>query len=80
MSMRIGKMPKAGDVVLVYAQFVNSFETKIRPAVVLYEHFSNIVLAGITSNVKMKGIPLSVTEGVYKPCVIKKYYVFTIAK
>jgi len=37
-------------------QFTDSFEIKKRPAVVLFEELTNVVVAGITSNKNMKGI------------------------
>ena len=51
----------------------------IRPAVVLFEEMGNIVVAGITSNLRMKGISLTEKEGAIKNSVIKTNYVFTIA-
>jgi mRNA interferase MazF len=73
-------MPKPGDVVIVMVQFVDSPEIKHRPAVVLFEELGNTVVAGITSNLKMKGIPLSKTEGAVKDSVIKLNYIFTISE
>ncbi len=70
---------ESGDVVLAFVQFTDSNEIKARPAVVLYEEFDNIVLAGITSNRKMQGIPLAVEDGVVKPSVIKVNYIFTVS-
>jgi len=70
-------MHEPGDVILVQMQFADSFETKKRPAVVLFEEFSNIVVAGITSNTEMKGIPLSKKEGAIKDSIIKTNYIFT---
>lgn len=52
-------MPKSGDVVLAKIQFTDTFEVKTRPALVLFEEYDNIVVAGITSNVQMQGIPLT---------------------
>ena len=51
-------MTKAGDVILSKVQFTDTFEIKKRPALVLFEEFDNVVVAGITSNLEMKGIPL----------------------
>ncbi len=73
-------MFRAGDVVIAEVQFADTFETKKRPALVLFEELDNIVVAGITSNVKMKGIPLSKKEGVIKDSIIKVNYMFTISK
>lgn len=56
-------MPDSGDVVLAWVQFADSQEVKQRPAVVLYKEHGNFVVAGVTSNLKMKGIPLTKNEG-----------------
>ncbi|MEN3053093.1 MAG: type II toxin-antitoxin system PemK/MazF family toxin [Candidatus Methanosuratincola petrocarbonis] len=77
--MRLGRMLKAGDVILAAVQFTDSPELKIRPAVVLFEDMGNVVVAGITSNLKMKGIPLCKSEGAIKDSVIKLNYIFTIS-
>lgn len=77
--MRNGKMPNSGDVVLATIQFTDSFEIKKRPAVVLYKDFNNIVVAGITSNPEMRGIPLRKKEGAVKDSVVKLNYIFTIS-
>jgi len=73
-------MVKPGEVVLTNIQFTDTFEVKKRPALVLFEEFDNIVVAGITSNVEMKGIPLTKKEGAIKNSVIKLNYIFTISK
>ena len=73
-------MPRSGHVIIARVQFADSGEVKLRPAVVLFEEFGNVVVAGITSNLKMKGIPLSKTEGAVKDSVIKLNYVFTISE
>ena len=70
-------MLKAGDVVLVKLQFADTFEIKKRPALVLYEAHDNIVVAGITSNLNMKGIPITKEEGLMKDSVVKLNYIFT---
>ena len=72
-------MLKPGDVVLTNVQYADTFEIKKRPALVLFEEFDNIVVAGITSNLKMKGIPLTTKEGAIKDSVIKLNYIFTIS-
>lgn len=72
-------MLKPGDVVLAQVQFTDTFEIKKRPALVLFEELDNVVVAGITSNTKMKGIPLSKDEGAIKDSVIKLNYIFTIS-
>ena len=73
-------MLKSGDVVLARVQFTDTFEVKKRPALVLFEEFDNVVVAGITSNLKMKGMPLSKKEGAVKDSVIKLNYIFTISR
>ncbi len=73
-------MLKAGDVVLTKLQFTDSFEVKTRPAVVLFQEFGNVVVAGVTSNTEMKGIALTVKEGAVKNSVIKINYLFTISE
>jgi len=73
-------MPRSGDVVIAQIQFTDTFEIKKRPALVLFEELDNVVVAGITSNLEMKGIPLSKAEGAVKDSVIKLNYIFTISK
>ncbi|HWR63897.1 MAG TPA: type II toxin-antitoxin system PemK/MazF family toxin [Candidatus Thermoplasmatota archaeon] len=70
---------RSGDVVLAQIQFTDTFEIKKRPALVLFEELDNIIVAGITSNTKMKGIPLSKEDGIIKDSVIKLNYIFTIS-
>lgn len=72
-------MHKPGEVVLVQLQFTDTFEIKTRPAVVLFEEFGNVIVAGITSNLKMKGIPLTKKDGAIKNSVIKPNYIFTVS-
>ena len=72
-------MFRPGDVILAKVQFTDTPEIKQRPAVVLFEEFGNIVIAGITSNLKMQGIPLSKGEGMLKDSIIKLNYIFTIS-
>jgi mRNA interferase MazF len=73
-------MLKAGDVVLAQIQFTDTYEVKKRPAVVLFEEMGNVVVAGITSNPNMQGIPLTKEEGAIKDSVIKLNYIFTISE
>ncbi len=73
-------MPEAGDVIIASVQFTDTNEVKIRPAVVLFEELGNVVIAGITSNTKMRGIPLTRSEGAVKDSVIKLNYIFTISE
>ena len=78
--MRHGKMLKAGDVVLAKIQFTDTFEIKTRPALVLFEEFNNIIVAGITSNTDMDGISLTKEEGAVKDSIIKLNYIFTVSE
>jgi|TARA_B100001971_G_C18183490_1_gene534186 mRNA interferase MazF len=73
-------MPNAGDIVLTNIQFTDTFEVKKRPALVLFEEFNNVVVAGITSNQEMKGVPLTKKEGAIKDSVIKLNYIFTVSE
>jgi len=73
-------MPKPGDVILTKIQFVDTFEIKKRPALVLFKEYNNIVVAGITSSKKMEGISLLKKEGAMKDSIIKLNYLFTISE
>ena len=68
-----------GDVVIAEVQFTDTFEIKKRPALVLFEGFDNVVIAGITSNTNMQGVPLSKQDGAVKDSVIKLNYIFTVS-
>lgn len=69
-----------GEVILAKVQYTDTFEIKKRPALVLFEEFGNIVIAGITSNTKIEGVPLTREEGALKESIIKLNYIFTISK
>ena len=71
-------MPKAGDVIITRVQFADTEKSKIRPALVLFEELGNIVIAGITTNLQMKGIPIYKNEGAAQDSMIKLNYIFTI--
>lgn len=73
-------MFNSGDVVLARVQFTDTFDVKTRPAVVLFEELGNVVVAGITSNLAMKGITLTQKEGAIKDSIIKTNYIFTISE
>ncbi len=73
-------MHKFGEVILAEVQFVDTFETKLRPALVLFEEFDNVVVMGITSNLEMEGIKLTKKEGAIKDSVLKLNYIFTISE
>lgn len=69
-----------GDIILAEVQFTDTLEIKTRPALVLFEEEGNIVVAGITSNLKMKGVGLTRKEGAVKESIIKLNYIFTISE
>ena len=71
---------KFGDVLLAFVQFVDTNELKIRPVLVLFEEYGNIITAGITSNPHMKGIPLTLKEGMARDSIIKLNYIMTISQ
>ena len=73
-------MLKPGNVVLAKVQFTDTFEVKKRPTLILFEEFGNVVVAGVTSNKKMKGVPISKEEGALKDCVVKLNYIFTLSE
>ncbi|MEK6822555.1 MAG: type II toxin-antitoxin system PemK/MazF family toxin [Nanoarchaeota archaeon] len=73
-------MHKPGEIVLATLQFTDTFEVKKRPALVLFEEHNNVVVAGITSNLEMQGIPLTKKEGAIKDSIIKLNYIFTVSE
>lgn len=73
-------MHKFGEVVLASVQYTDTFEIKKRPALVLFEDQGNVVVMGITSNLKMKGITLHKKEGAVRDSIIKLNYIFTISE
>ncbi len=78
--MTLGMTLESGDVILASVQFTDTLNIKKRPAVVLFEEYDNVIIAGITSNTKMIGIPLTQAEGALKESVIKVNYIFTISR
>jgi mRNA interferase MazF len=73
-------MYKFGEVILAQVQYTDTFEMKRRPALVLFEEQGNIVVMGITSNLRMKGLLLTRKEGAVRESVIKINYIFTISE
>ena len=67
-----------GDIILAQINYTDSSESKKRPALVLFEDHGNIVVAGITSNLSMKGVLIKRDEGMLKDSIIKLNYIFTI--
>ncbi len=72
-------MHKFGEVILTQIQFVDTYEVKTRPALVLFEEYDNVIVCAITSNEQMKGIKLLKKEGAVKDSIIKLNYIFTIS-
>jgi len=73
-------MHNFGEIILAEVQFTDTFEIKTRPALVLFEEEGNVIVAGITSNTKMKGVQLTKKEGAIKESIIKLNYIFTISE
>ena len=73
-------MHKFGEIILASVQYIDTFEIKKRPALVLFGDSGNVIVAGITSNLKMKGISLHKKERAIRESVIKLNYVFTISE
>ncbi|HEC92281.1 MAG TPA: hypothetical protein ENI51_04710 [Candidatus Atribacteria bacterium] len=67
-----------GDIILVEVPFTDRLEVKLRPALVLFEEKKNVIIAGITSNLKMGGILLPKSEGLIVDSVLKLNYIFTV--
>lgn len=78
--MKYGRRYNFGDIIVASVQFVDTFEIKRRPALILFEEYDNIVCAVITSNPKMKGISIIKKEGMAVDSVIKLNYIFTISE
>ena len=47
-------MPESGDVIITRVKFTEGEGSKIRPALILFEEMGNLVIAGITTNTRMK--------------------------
>lgn len=71
-------MPRSGDIIIARVRFADDQGSKIRPALVLFEELGNVVIAGVTTNLHMKGVPISKSEGAAQDSVIKLNYIFTI--
>ncbi len=71
-------MPRAGDIVITRVRFADNEGSKIRPALILFEEHGNVIIAGITTNLRMKGIHIVRSEGTAQDSVIKLNYIFTI--
>lgn len=69
-----------GEVILCSVQYTDTFEVKKRPALVLFEEKGNVVVFGITSNLKMQGVTILKREGAVKESIIKINYIFTISE
>ena len=70
-------MPKAGDVVITRIRSADYEGSKIRPALVLFDEPGDIVIVGISTNLKMERIPIIMSGGTAQDNVIKPNYFFT---
>ncbi len=78
--MKSGRKYKFGDVILASVQYTDTLEIKTRPALVLFEEYENIVIAGITSNPHMQGISLTKQEGMVIDSIVKLNYIMTLTE
>ncbi len=78
--MKSGRQFKFGDVILTEVFFTDLIHKKRRPALVLFEKYSNVIVAGITSNPSMDGVLLRKRKGLPVDSVVKLNYIFTIDK
>ena len=56
---------------LTEVQFVDAFEIKTRPALILFEDCRNVVVVRITSNTNISVVPITKSGGSIKDSVIK---------
>jgi len=75
-----GKKYNFGDIILAFVQYTDTPEIKTRPALVLFEEYGNIIVAGITSNTNMDGISISKEEGMITDSIIKLNYIVTLSE
>ena len=54
---------QAGEAIVTIVRFADSVNPKIWPALLLFEELGNMVKAGISINLRMKGIPITKAEG-----------------
>ena len=71
-------MFSAGDVVVATIRFEKGGEAKHRMVLVLFEDYTNVVVAGVTSNPYARGINITKKEGAPKDCTIKLNQLFTL--
>ena len=71
---------KVGQVVLIDFPFIDNTSSKVRPALVLFSEYGNIILAAITSNKKASGIKLTKADGLLYDSTIKLNTIFTLPK
>lgn len=69
-----------GDVVVASVKLEKGGEASTRAAVVLFEEYDSVVIAGITSNEFERGIPVTRKEGAHRDGVIKLNYIFTVPR
>ena len=59
----VAKIPRAGEAIVTIVRFADSVNPKIWPALLLFEELGNMVKAGISINLRMRGIPITKAEG-----------------
>lgn len=71
-------MPRPGDVIIARVRFADDEGSKVLSALVLFEELGNVVIAGVATNLRMKGVRISKSEGAAQDSIIKLSYIFTI--
>ena len=73
-------MFSSGDVVVATVQLEGGRESSTRAAVVLFEDYDSVIVAGITSDEYARGIPVTKREGAVREGMIKLNYIFTMPR
>jgi hypothetical protein len=76
--MKYGIPFNFGDVILANIPFPDQTGEKRRPVVILFNYLENIVVAGVTSNLKRDGILITKNEEADVDCKVRLDYIFTI--
>jgi mRNA interferase MazF len=73
-------MFNAGDVVVATVKLGDGGRESTRAAVVLFEEYDSVVVAGMTSSTFARGIPVTRREGAPRDGVIRLNYIFTVPR
>ncbi len=65
-------------MILARVKFTDSGNSKICLALILFEEFGNVIIAGIMTNTRMSGIGMLKKQGAAQDIVIRLNYIFTI--